>query len=85
FNVWGYADAALLVHVLKQCGADVSRENLMKQIGAIHHFHIPMTLPGMEVNTTPDDWAIIDQLQFEKFNGKVWVPFGGLISGKAGA
>ena len=81
FNVWGYADAALLVHVLKQCGAELSRENVMKQIGAIHHFHIPMTLPGMEVNTTPDDWAIINQLQFEKFNGKVWVPFGGLITG----
>jgi len=81
FNVWGYADAALLMQVLKQCGADVSRNNVMKQVAAIHDFHIPMTLPGMEVNTAPDDWAIINQLQLEKFDGKVWVPFGNLISG----
>ncbi|MEO8714131.1 MAG: ABC transporter substrate-binding protein [Acetobacteraceae bacterium] len=81
FNVWGYSDAALLVQLLKQCGDDLSRENVMKQAAAIHHFHIPMTLPGMEVNTTPDDWAVIDQLQLEKFDGKVWVPFGSLIMG----
>jgi branched-chain amino acid transport system substrate-binding protein len=81
FNVWAYADSALLVHVLQQCGDDVSRENVMKQVGALHHVHIPMTLPGMEVNTTPDDWAVINQLQLERFDGKVWVPFGSLIGG----
>lgn len=81
FNVWGYSDAALLVQLLRQCGDDLSRENVMKQAASIHHFHVPMTLPGMEVNTTPDDWSVINQLQLEKFDGKVWVPFGSLIMG----
>lgn len=79
-NVQGYSASALLVYLLKQCGNDLTRANLMKQVGDIHGYHIPMTLPGMAVNTTPTDWAIISQLQLERFDGKVWAPFGPLLS-----
>ena len=80
-NVWGYADASTLVQVLKQCGDDLSRDNVMKQAANVHKFHPLVTLPGIEVNTSPTDWAVIRQLQLEKFDGKSWIPFGSVIGG----
>ena len=70
-----------MVAVLKQCGNDLTRENLMKQVASIHDLKLPMLLPGITVSTSADDFAPIKQLQLEKFNGKIWKLFGPVISG----
>jgi len=81
---YGYAVAMTLAHVLKQCGDDLSRENVMKQATNIHDLEIPMLLPGIKVNTSPTNYHPLRQLQLARWNGKTWERFGGLIEG-AGA
>ena len=74
FNV-----STLLVHVLKQCGDDLSRENIMRQAGNIKDFELPLLLPGIKVNTSPDNFRTIRELQLAQFDGENWALFGGLI------
>jgi branched-chain amino acid transport system substrate-binding protein len=81
FNVYGYTVAQTMVAVLKQCGNDLTRENLMKQAASIHDLKLPMLLPGITVSTSATDFAPIKQLQLEKFDGKTWKLFGPVISG----
>ena len=69
-----------MVAVLKQCGNDLTRENLMKQAASIHDLKLPMLLPGITVSTSANDFAPIKQLQLEKFDGKTWQLFGEVIS-----
>jgi branched-chain amino acid transport system substrate-binding protein len=76
FNVYGYTAAQGLVHVLKQCGNDLSRENVMKQAANIKDLSLPMLLPGIKVNTGPKDFYPIEQEQLVKFDGERWVRFG---------
>jgi branched-chain amino acid transport system substrate-binding protein len=76
FNVFGYTVAQGLVHVLKQCGNDLSRENIMKQAANIKDLSLPMLLPGIKVNTSPTDFYPIEQEQLAKFDGERWVNFG---------
>jgi branched-chain amino acid transport system substrate-binding protein len=76
FNVFGYTVAQGLVHVLKQCGNDLSRENVMKQAASIKDLSLPMLLPGIKVNTSPTDFYPIEQEQLAKFDGERWVLFG---------
>ena len=76
FNVFGYTVAQGLVHVLKQCGNDLSRENVMKQAANIKDLSLPMLLPGIKVNTSPTDFYPIEQEQLVKFDGERWVLFG---------
>jgi hypothetical protein len=78
FNVYGYTVAQGLVHVLKQCGNDLSRENIMKQAANIKGLSLPMLLPGIKVNTGPTDFYPIEQEQLVKFDGERWVLFGEL-------
>jgi len=80
--VAGASLAASAVQVLKQCGDDLTRENVMKQAGNLHHFRVPMLLPGIEVNTSPTDFAPIKQIQMARFDGQRWQLFGPLISGQ---
>jgi branched-chain amino acid transport system substrate-binding protein len=80
FNVYGYTVAQTMVAVLKQCGNDLTRENLMKQAANIHDLKLPMLLPGVTVSTSANDFAPIKQLQLEKFDGKTWKLFGDVIS-----
>jgi branched-chain amino acid transport system substrate-binding protein len=70
---------------LNQCGDDLSRENVMKQAANLHHFRPPMLLPGIEVNTSPTDFAPIKQIRMARFDGQRWQLFGPLISGEARA
>jgi len=81
-NVYGYGVAMTLVQVLKQCGNDVSRENVMKQAANLKNFDVPVLLPGINVNTSPDDYYPIQQMQLQKWDGKTWVLFGDVISGE---
>jgi len=79
FNAYGYIVANLLVHVLKQCGNDLSRENIMHQATNIKNLELPLLLPGMKINTSPTDFAPIEQEQLARFDGEIWAPFGELI------
>jgi len=75
-NVYGYTVAQGLVQVLKQCGNDLSRENVMKQAASIKGLSLPMLLPGVKVNTGPTDFYPIEQEQLAKFDGERWILFG---------
>jgi branched-chain amino acid transport system substrate-binding protein len=76
FNVYGYLVAQTLVHVLKQAGKDLSRENVMKQAANIKDLALPMLLPGIKINTSGDDFYPIEQEQLAKFDGERWALFG---------
>jgi branched-chain amino acid transport system substrate-binding protein len=69
----------LLVQVLKQCGDDLTRENVMKQAASLKDVQLPMLLPGIRVNTGAADYDPIDQLQLMRFDGRQWVRFGEVV------
>jgi hypothetical protein len=81
-NIYGYAVAQTMVHVLKQCGDDLTRENIMKQAANIKNFSSDVMLPGIKVNTGPDDFFPIEQMQLMKFDGEAWRLFGDVITGE---
>jgi len=85
FTVYGYLVAQTLVATLKQCGDDLTRENVMKQAANLKDLQLDMLLPGITINTSPDDFAPIKQMQMEKFNGERWELFGPVLSGAGGA
>ena len=68
-----------MVQVLKQCGDDLSRENIMKQAANIKDLQLPMLLPGIKINTSPTNYSPIRQMQLATFNGESWELFGELI------
>jgi branched-chain amino acid transport system substrate-binding protein len=70
-----------MVQVLKQCGNDLSRENVMKQAANIKDLPLPMLLNGMTINTSPTNFSPIRQMQLARFDGESWRPFGELIVG----
>jgi branched-chain amino acid transport system substrate-binding protein len=72
-NIYGYAVAATIVQVLKQCGEDLTRENVMKQAANLKNFRVDVLLPGILMNTAPADFAPIESLQLMRFNGRQWV------------
>ncbi len=82
FNAYGYTVAQTLVQVLKQCGDDLTRENVMKQAANLKQLVLPMLLPGIKISTSPTDFAPIKQMQLIKFNGKTWELFGPVLSGE---
>jgi branched-chain amino acid transport system substrate-binding protein len=71
----------VLMQVLKQCGDDLSRENILKQATSIRDLELPMMLPGIKVNTSPTDYFPIKQMQLMRWDGKHWVRFGEMLSG----
>jgi len=78
-NAFGYTAAQAMTQVLKQCGNDLSRENIMKQAANLKNVEFPLLLPGIKVNTSPTDHAPIEQEQLAKFDGERWVLFGELL------
>jgi branched-chain amino acid transport system substrate-binding protein len=78
-NAYAYNVAILMTQVLKQCGNDLSRENIMRQAANLKNVELPMLLPGIKVNTSPTDFAPIEQEQLARFDGERWVPFGDLF------
>ena len=83
-NVYGYAVAQTMVQVLKQCGDDLTRENVMKQAASLKDFASDVLLPGIRINTGPNDFFPIEQMQLMKFNGESWQLFGDVITGEVG-
>ena len=79
--VYGFGAAATMVQVLKQCGNDLSRANIMKEAANIKNLQGPMGLPGATINTAPDNYSPIRQMQLSMFNGESWELFGGLLTG----
>lgn len=77
-NVYGYTMAQALVQVLRQCGDDLSRENIMKQAERLD-IALPMLLPGIRIKTGPNDHYGIQAQRMMRFNGKTWELFGDLI------
>ena len=86
FNTYGYSTAQLLVHVLKQCGDDLTRENVMKQAASLKDVTSDTALPGIKANTSATDYRVNKQLQMMKFNGERWELFGPILedAGPAG-
>jgi branched-chain amino acid transport system substrate-binding protein len=86
FNTYGYSTAQLMAHVLKQCGDDLTRENVMKQATNLKNVEFDLALPGMKANTTENDYRVNKQMQMMKFNGERWELFGPILedAGPAG-
>jgi branched-chain amino acid transport system substrate-binding protein len=80
FAVYGASAATLLVQMLKQCGDDLSRENIMRQAADVRNFRVWMALPGATINTSPTEYRVIRQLQLARFNGVSWEWVGDLLS-----
>jgi branched-chain amino acid transport system substrate-binding protein len=83
FNTYGYLNTQLLIQVLKQCGDDLTRENVMKQAASLKNIQLDLALPGIVVNTSPTDYRVNKQLQMMKFNGERWELFGPIIQDDA--
>jgi branched-chain amino acid transport system substrate-binding protein len=79
YNVYAYAAAQTLLQVLKQCGDDLTRENVMSQAANLKNLDLPLLLPGIRINTSPSDYRVIRQVQLQRFDGKEWVRFGDVI------
>ena len=84
FTVYGFALGQTLVQVLKQCGDELTRENVMKQATNLKDFEIGLLLPGIKINTSPTDYYPIEQMQMSRFNGEHGELFGTAISGEIG-
>jgi branched-chain amino acid transport system substrate-binding protein len=80
----GYAFAQTMVQVLKQCGDNLTRENIMKQAANLKNFRTEVLLPGISINTSATNFAPISQLQLMQFKGERWVLFGDIISSDVG-
>ena len=79
-NVSGYLIAMNFVALVKQCGDDLTRENLMRQMANMKNIELPLLLPGIKVNTSPTNFFPIQQEQLAKFDGKSWILFGEVIN-----
>jgi branched-chain amino acid transport system substrate-binding protein len=83
-TVYGYSVAQTLVAVLKQSGDNLTRENIMRQAASLKDLELGMLLPGIKINTGPNDFAPIKQMQMERFNGASWELFGPVMTGEVG-
>jgi branched-chain amino acid transport system substrate-binding protein len=82
-NVYPYALTATLVEVLKRCGDELTRANVMKQASNLRGLHVPMLLPGISINTSPTDFYPIQSLRLARFKGETWELFGDIISNES--
>jgi branched-chain amino acid transport system substrate-binding protein len=78
-TVFGYAAAETLVQVLRQCGDDFSRENIMRQAEALKNYQSSVSLPGIIANTGPEDFHPIKQMRLVQFDGNTWQPIGEVV------
>jgi branched-chain amino acid transport system substrate-binding protein len=76
----GYMYASLMLHVLRACGDDFSRENIMRQATSLRDVKLPLLLPGVVASTAPDDYLPFQQLRLRRFDGKSWIGIGELVN-----
>lgn len=77
--LYGYAAAEALTKVLRQCGDDFSRENIMHQAASLRDYKPSVALPNIRMNTSPDNYLPIKQMRLVQFDGRSWQPFGAVI------
>jgi ABC-type branched-subunit amino acid transport system substrate-binding protein len=82
-NVYPYALTATLVEVLRRCGDNLTRANVMKQASSLRGLRVPMLLPGITINTSPTDFYPIQSLRLARFKGEAWQLFGDIISNES--
>jgi len=78
-NVYGYSVGETIAQVLRQCGDNLTRENVMKQAASMRGFRVGTLLPGVAISTSSDDFAPIEAGQLQRFDGKEWVRFGDVV------
>jgi hypothetical protein len=81
-NVVGYVQAQTVVQVLRQCGNDLTRENVMRQAANLRDFHPAMLLPRIDINTSPTDYQPIEEMRLQRFNGERFELFGDVHSSR---
>jgi len=81
-NSYGCAVALTFVEVLKRCGDNLTRENLLRQAAGLKDFVNPMLYPGIKLNTSATDYHPIKQMQMARFDGTRWTLFGDVIEAK---
>jgi branched-chain amino acid transport system substrate-binding protein len=79
YAVFGYAVAQTLAQVLRQCGDDLSRENVMKQAQSLKNFRSSVTLPGIAITTSPTDFRPVKDMRLVQFDGRTWQAIGQLF------
>ena len=77
----GYYNAAMVVALLKSCGDNLTRQNILTSATHMQQVQIPMLLPGIRLTTSPDDYSPIKQMQLLQFDGRGWVKLGGIVGG----
>jgi branched-chain amino acid transport system substrate-binding protein len=80
FTVFGYLLGQTMIHVLKQCGNDLTRENVMRQAANLKGLELDMLLPGIKINTSSNDYYPVKQMQMSRFNGENVELFGPVLS-----
>ncbi|HTM60108.1 MAG TPA: ABC transporter substrate-binding protein [Burkholderiales bacterium] len=80
FNIYGYTVGSTLAAAIKQCGDDLTRENVMRQSANLKNLRLETLLPGITITTTPSDYAPIEAVQLQRFNGKQWELFGDVMT-----
>jgi branched-chain amino acid transport system substrate-binding protein len=81
FYVYGYGATMSTIQVLRQCGTDFSRQNIMKQATNLKNVELDCLLPGIRLNSSPTNYHPIRQMQLMKWSGKSWDLFGDILEG----
>ncbi|WP_027526889.1 ABC transporter substrate-binding protein [Bradyrhizobium sp. Ec3.3] len=79
----GYQQGMVLEQILKQCGDDLSRENIIKQAKSLKNLVLPTALPGVRINTSDSNNMIWTQLQLQRWTGTGWEQFGEVLDGSS--
>ena len=83
FNVYAYAVSITMHEVLKRCGNELTRANMMKQAASLRALEVPMLLPGIKINTSPTDFYPIQAVRLQRFKGETWELFGDVLSNES--
>ncbi|WP_198084094.1 ABC transporter substrate-binding protein [Variovorax sp. E3] len=76
----GYTAGHVLAHIVRSCGDDLTRENIMRQANSLDKFTTPLLMPGIELSTSKDDHEIFSHLWVQRFDGNAWIPFGKAVA-----
>ncbi len=83
FNVYAYAVSVTMHEVLKRCGDELTRANMMKQAASLRALEVPMLLPGIKINTSPTDFYPIQAVRLQRFKGETWELFGDVLANES--
>jgi branched-chain amino acid transport system substrate-binding protein len=83
FNVYAYAVSTTMLEVLKRCGNELTRANVMKQAAGLRGLEVPMLLPGIKINTSPTDFYPIQAVRLQRFKGETWELFGDVLANES--